>query len=169
MMERARSKLTILAGVGAVAAILASCASLPSASHTSNGLAGTEHASADDCAVIAEIGKSELHWSATNAPQASFHPSFDIPRGRIYLEDCPWQKLGLAEPRIEVPNSPMEFFITRPTYSATSASAYYQYRVGPVAMPNGKKISRFVEQELCTLEKGANGWHLIRCKMTAIT
>jgi hypothetical protein len=169
MTQQARGKNAILAGIGAVATILTSCASPLPASHASDGPAAIEHASADDCAIIAEIGKSELHWSATNAPQASFYPGFQTPDGGTYLEDCPWKNLGLAEPQIGAPNSPMGFFITRPVYSGAGANAYYQYSVGPVAAPNGKKISPFVEQELCTLEKDANGWHLVRCKMTAIT
>jgi hypothetical protein len=128
-----------------------------------------QHASADDCAIIAEIGKSELHWNAANAPEAYFYPRLGTAGGALYLEDCIWKKLGLADPMIGTPNSPIGFFITRPVYTATGASAYFQYSVATVSAPNGKAIAPYVEEELCTLEKDAVGWHLIRCKLMAIT
>jgi hypothetical protein len=127
------------------------------------------HATPDDCAIIAEIGKSQLHWSATKAPEASFYPEFAMPGGGTYMEDCPWKKLGIAEPRVGKPDTAMGFFISRPNYSTTGANAYFQYSVGPMTTPDGKRISPFIEQQLCTFEKNADGWHLVHCKMTAIT
>ena len=171
MKRRVLSDIFTLAGFAVMATMFTSCAApVPSpASGGPTARSAVEHASADDCAIIAEIGKSELHWSVTNAPQASFYASFETPGGGSYLEDCEWEKLGLAPPLIGTPNSPMRFFITRPAYSATGASAYFQYSVAPVSAPDGSKLSPFIEQELCTLEKHAEGWHLVRCKMTAIT
>ena len=171
MKRRVLSDIFTLAGFAVMATMFTSCAApVPSpASGGPTARSAVEHASADDCAIIAEIGKSELHWSVTNAPQASFYASFETPGGGSYLEDCEWEKLGLAPPLIGTPNSPMGFFITRPAYSATGASAYFQYSVAPVSAPDGSKLSPFIEQELCTLEKHAEGWHLVRCKMTAIT
>jgi len=161
-----------LPGLAAIAAMVASCA-LPQPPGQATDDAATEgpaqHASADDCAIIAEIGKSELHWNAAKAPEAYFYPRFETAGGAQYLEDCAWKKLGLADPMIGTPNSPIGFFITRPVYSPTGASAYFQYSVAAVSDSNGKKIAPYIEQELCTLEKDAGGWHLIRCKLTAIT
>jgi hypothetical protein len=157
--------------LGVIGALLASCAS-PSPrlgdSRAAAAQASVEHASPDDCAIIAEIGKSELHWSAANAPNALFYPKFETPGRRIYLQDCPWKKLGLAEPRIGTSDSPMGFFITRPIYSGTSAKASFQYSVASVAAAGGKRIPPFAERDLCTLEKDAAGWHLIRCKLMGV-
>jgi hypothetical protein len=172
MARQIRTKLRILAEVGMIATALASCASLPSSIPEPKEVSTqtlVEHASADDCAIIGEIGKSEVEWSATSAPQAFFYPRFETPAGGTYIEDCPWKKLGLAEPRIGTPASPMAFFITRPAYSSTGASAYFQYSVGPVPTGNGKKIAPFIKEELCTLDKRAEGWHLIHCEMTVVS
>lgn len=109
-----------------------------------------------------------MHWSARNAPSASFYPKFATPDRGTYLEDCPWQKLGVAEPLIGTPGSPMGFFVTRPVYSRSGAKAWFQYNVASVAAAGGKNILPFVERELCTLEKDADGWHLTRCKLSAI-
>src|ERR1700722_415998 len=119
MKRRVLSDIFTLAGFAVMATMFTSCAApVPSpASGGPTARSAVEHASADDCAIIAEIGKSELHWSVTNAPQASFYASFETPGGGSYLEDCEWEKLGLAPPLIGTPNSPMRFFITRPAYS----------------------------------------------------
>lgn len=127
-----------------------------------------ERASADDCAVIAEVGKRELNWSATNAPQAFFYPRYDVPGGGAYLEDCSWGELGLAAPPIGRADSPMGFIITRPVYTASGASTYFQYSVVAIPADNGKQISPFLERKLCTLEKRAGGWHLIGCKLNVV-
>ncbi len=172
MMRQGRGEIRAFSGVGAIAALLVSCAPPLHPSGAAGG-AGTratvEHASADDCAIIAEIGKAELHWSAANAPEAPLYPVFATPGGGTYLEDCPWKKLDLAEPSIGTQASPIGFFVTRPVYSTAGASAWFQYSVGPVATAGGKQIAPFIEQELCVLDRHADGWHLIRCKMTAIT
>jgi hypothetical protein len=171
MICRALREIQTRGGLAAVAALLASCASPLPPSQASDGTsieAPVEHASAEDCAVIAAIGKSELHWSATNAPNAHFYPKFETPDHRTYLEDCPWKKLGVAEPLIGKPGSPMGFFVTRPIYFDSGAKAWFQYNVAAVGTANGKNIPPFVERELCTLEKDADGWHLTRCKLSVI-
>jgi hypothetical protein len=80
----------------------------------------------------------------------------------------PWRKLGLAEPRVDAADAPMGFAITRPVYSHHGATTRFQYTVAAVAGAGGKKIPPFVEQEICSLEKGSNGWRLLRCKLTDI-
>jgi hypothetical protein len=170
MMRQPRSEIYGLTSLGVMAAVLASCA----APHPSTApgraaiRARVERASTDDCAIIAEIGKSELHWSGAVAPQAPIYLTFNTPDGGSYVEDCPWGKLHLATPTIGTPDSAMGFFISRPVFSATGASAYFQYSVAPIATADGKKIPPFLERELCTLEKEADRWHLTGCKLTSI-
>jgi len=169
IMGRPLNEFSRLFSLAAIVAILASCAPLTQASKAGTVQQPVEHASADDCAIIAAIGRHELHWSSTKAPAAYFYPRFDSTGGRSYLEDCSWGKIHLATPAIGATNSPIGFFITRPVYSRTGASAYFQYSVAAVSGSNGTKIAPFIEQQLCTLEKDAAGWHLIRCKLTAIS
>lgn len=150
--------------------MLASCAS--PAPITPGGAAvrePVEHASADDCAVIAAIGAKELHWDAANAPSAALYPSFDRAEGGSYLEDCPWQKLGLAAPQIGTSSSPLGFFITRPVYSGSRAKASYEYSAAAIRSAGGSTIPPFVERENCTLVKDAGGWRLISCDLASAT
>ncbi len=91
MMRQSWSKFRKLAKLGVIAATLASCASLPSALRGPDDVAaapGVEHASPDDCAIIAAVGRSELPWDATTAPTASFYVTFKTPGHETYLEDC---------------------------------------------------------------------------------
>lgn len=132
------------------------------------GRGPVEHASADDCAIIAAIGEKELHWDAVNAPSAVFYQTFDLPKGGSYLEDCPWQKLGLAAPQIGTPGAALGFFISRPIYSGNRAEASYQYSAAAIRGADGRTIPPFAEREICTLERTANGWQLLRCELTSI-
>ncbi|HTT83589.1 MAG TPA: hypothetical protein VMF67_08905 [Rhizomicrobium sp.] len=169
MTRSIRNGIYTMARLGTIAAISASRLSPVPAG--ADGIAGNglvEHASADDCAIIAEIGKTELHWSATQPPKAAFYPTYATPGGGTYLEDCPWKNLGVAPPQTPTSGAPMGFFVTRPVYSNAGARAWFQYSVTAVTGADGKKIPPFVERDLCLLEKDADGWHVTRCKLTSI-
>jgi hypothetical protein len=125
-----------------------------------------ERASADDCAVIVEIGKARLNWGAT-PPKYDFFPEFDRVGGGVYREICPWKKLGVAKPRLGTPNSEKSFFITRPEYSGARASATLQIALTKTV--DGKKMPPFLMTETCTLEKPDGRWQLVECKLKAIT
>ena len=127
-----------------------------------------ERTSADDCAIIVEIGKAEMNWGMT-APSYAFYPAFNVPGGGIYLEDCPWKKLGVAEPVIGTSASAHGFFITRPVYTGDRASSTIQESISPPPEINGRKISPFVAQKNCTLKKQGGRWRLIECSMGVIT
>jgi hypothetical protein len=86
-----------------------------------------ERASAEDCAIIGEIGKAKMNWGAT-PPEFASYPEFNRAGGRTYLEDCPWEDLGVADPLIETPTSKKAFFISRPVYSGMHASADIEKR-----------------------------------------
>jgi hypothetical protein len=63
----------------------------------------------------------------------------------------------------------MAFFITRPVYSGSTATAWFQYSVAAVMGADGQHIPPFVERELCTLEKRAGAWRLTGCKLAGRT
>ncbi|MGH6889236.1 MAG: hypothetical protein ACREHF_08580 [Rhizomicrobium sp.] len=126
-----------------------------------------ERASADDCAILVAIGKSELKWGA-KPPAAAFLPEFSMPGGGTYRQGCSWNELGVAPPTIGDSRSPMAFFITRPTYAGPRATAYFQYTVAALRLPDGSLLPPFLERERCSLEKRAGEWHLLSCKISRI-
>jgi hypothetical protein len=151
--------------VFAASLALAGCAHDPQASPASES--GVERASTDDCAVLVAIGKSELKWGA-KPPAAALLASFSMPSGAIYRQECSWRKLGVAAPVIGDSRAAMVFFVTRPTYAGRRATAYFQYAVAPVRLPDGSLLSPFLERELCSLEKQPAGWHLLGCRLTGM-
>lgn len=124
-------------------------------------------ASADDCAIVVAIGKSELKWGE-NPPAAALLPDFPLPDGAIYREDCAWKQLGVAAPAIGNEQSRIAFFITRPDYSGSRATAFFHYSVASVRLPDGAVLPPFLERERCSLEKKPGGWHLVSCKLIGI-
>lgn len=125
-----------------------------------------ERASADDCAILVAIGKSELKWG-TKPPAAAMLPDFPI-AGGTYREDCAWKELGVAAPVIGDSHAPIAFFVSRPVYSGKRATAFFHYSVASVRLPDGAILPPFFERERCLLEKRADGWHLAGCKLTGI-
>ncbi|HEY3776587.1 MAG TPA: hypothetical protein VGL35_00870 [Rhizomicrobium sp.] len=155
----------------ALVATLSACSHGPtgsSPSHQAGRVSSIEQASADDCAIIVAIGKSELKWGK-RAPSAAFLRDFELPGGGTYREECSWKYLGMAPPAIGDSRSSMAFFITRPVYSGKRAKAWFQYSVASLRRADGTLLPPFVERELCALEKRAEQWYLLGCKLTAIT
>ena len=126
------------------------------------------HASADDCAIIVEIGKAKMGWG-DKAPTPDFFPTFDNEGGGTYVEDCVWRDFGVADPVIGTPNSLQAFYISRPQYSGTKATAELNQAVRPEPGPDGSSVAPFMEKDRCTLEKVDGRWRLTECKMLAIT
>lgn len=126
-----------------------------------------ELASADDCAILVAVGKSELKWGA-KPPAAAMLPDFPTTGGGTYREVCAWKELGVAAPIVGDAHSPIAFFVSRPIYSGKSATAFFHYSVASVRLPDGAILPPFFERERCSLEKQADGWHLAGCKLTGI-
>lgn len=125
-----------------------------------------ERASADDCAIFVEIGKTQLEWGA-KPPAYDFFPVWDREGGGTYMEDCPWSALGVAAPAIGSPSSLKGFFIRRPKYSGAGATAGYQVSIRPD--PASKAAGAFIAEYECKLERRARAWHLVKCDMRMIT
>jgi hypothetical protein len=126
-----------------------------------------KRASADDCVIIVEIGKSAMGWGAT-APDYAFYPEFAREGGGTYLEECPWKQLGVAEPLTKAQQPKKGFFITRPRYEGAKATAELEvYISGPVI--DGKQMPPFLSLEICSLEKQRDRWQLLECKLKVIT
>jgi hypothetical protein len=126
-----------------------------------------ERASADDCAIFLEIGKAEMQWGAA-APDYDFFPQFGRKGGGTYLEECPWSALGVAAPKIGGPQSLAGFYITRPVYSGTGASADLHIRLRTAPRPDGSELAPYLKDEACTLEKRGGRWRLVECRTTAV-
>jgi hypothetical protein len=120
-----------------------------------------ERASADDCAIFVEIGKTQLNWRAA-PPNMDFFPVWDRDGGGTYLEECPWTDLGVAEPTIGSPKSERSFFITRPKYVGRRATVVY-------AIALGGPGHIFRSDHECKLEKRRGVWRVVTCELLAIT
>jgi len=103
------------------------------------------------------------------APSSDFFPTFDSEGGGIYVEDCVWKDFGVADPVIGTPNSLQKFYISRPVYSGTKATAELNQAVRAFPGPDGSSVAPFMEQDRCTLEKVGGRWRIVECKMLAIT
>jgi hypothetical protein len=126
-----------------------------------------ERASADDCAVIVEVGKSKMDWGAA-PPDFAFYSEFDREGGGTYLEDCAWKQFGVAEPLTKAQKPGKGFFITRPRYSGTTATVDLQYFIsGPVR--DGRELPPYMRLETCSLEKQDDRWQLRECKLKAVS
>ena len=129
-----------------------------------------EHASAEDCAVFAALGKQHLHWDS-EPPEQDMFPVFNTKDGGSYVEDCPWKALGLSEPNIGNPSSRSGFYFSRPEFSlrGIKASLTYSYFIKSDRTEDGKEYAPFVAQYRCVLRKSIGRWQLINCKLGAIT
>jgi hypothetical protein len=112
-----------------------------------------QHASADDCEIIAAVGRAELNWD--KAPQdTKFLP--DQQQG--YAEDCPWNELGVS-PKLDG-YSTRHALIGRPFYySGNMANALFDLIIDPPKpgmLPSGSR-------EMCTFTKLSGHWHLQGC------
>lgn len=164
-------KFTMIALLGAIAAVIepgtAAWAQDPALQQGQTASPEpVERASADDCAVIVEVGKTQLNWGAT-PPGYDFFPEFDRDGGGIYREECPWKELGVAEPKLGNASSEKSFFITRPAYSGTRASVMLQ--IAMTRTVDGKKKPPFLKADACTLEKRDGRWQLVECKLKIIS
>ena len=126
-----------------------------------------ERASADDCAILIEVGKHEMNWGTT-APDFAFYSEFDRVGGGTYLEDCPWRALGVAEPLTKAQQPEKAFFITRPAYSGTDATVDLEYSISG-RIVDGKRMPPFLMAKKCTLQKSDDQWHLVGCQMKSRT
>jgi len=145
-----------------VLSLLAAVAALGAASGP------VEHASADDCAVIAEIGRGALSWGEIQ-PSYDFFSEWDTPGGGIYVQDCDWAALGLSAPRAGSPASMRAFFITRPVYVGDRAHATFQVTLREPPGPEGRTYAPFISEKHCELIRKRKTWKLVACRQGPIT
>jgi hypothetical protein len=122
-----------------------------------------ERASADDCAILVEVGKNQMNWGVI-PPDFAFYSEFDRDGGGTYVEDCPWKELGVAEPLRPSQQTEKDFFITRPAYRGDEATVSLQYSISG-RIVDGKKTRPFIRRNKCTLEKKDVHWKLVVCKL----
>jgi hypothetical protein len=126
-----------------------------------------ERASADDCAIFVEVGKSRMNWGV-KPPDFAFEPEWDRAGGGTYLEECPWKELGVAEPLTRAQQPEKSFFITRPHYSGSGATVDLEFSISG-RIVDGKKTPPFIKSETCALEENDDRWHLLECTLKFIT
>jgi hypothetical protein len=119
------------------------------------------HASAEDCAVIAAIGKAKLGWGA-HAPENL------LSRGS-FGQDCDWARQGIVGPSVAPASDSPYYQGLRSSFSRVSYGpgglASIDYGVGGNAGPS----NYFSAGYRCTLSRKAGRWELIECKMRYIT
>jgi hypothetical protein len=124
------------------------------------------HASADDCAVIVEVGKHALDWGA-KPPRYDFFPEIPLDGGGTFVEDCPWAKLGVAAPIIGSPKSSTGFAIFRPVYDASGSRATMLLSTSMRVI--GSDRPPFLEMQACIVAKTEGVWRFVKCQTSAIT
>jgi hypothetical protein len=128
-------------------------------------------ASADDCAVILAVARSQMAWTARTPPPYAFFPEIEGEGGAItYVESCPWKAMGVAAPRIGDGQSPNGFFVTRPAYDPSRTKATAELTRSIVGMENqGEPMRGFMETRACDLEKRGGSWRVVGCRLAAIS
>jgi hypothetical protein len=119
-------------------------------------------ASADDCAVIAEVGEGKLSWRE-KSPDMPMSP-------RSYSVDCDWKALGIKDFVISPPDSGLyyqgvRFLFSRPIYSPDGLNATVTYTFGGNSGPR----SYFFQLSYCSAEKVDGWWQFSVCKPGPIT
>ena len=133
-----------------------------------------DHATADDCEIFVEIGKSKLNWTATEPPKYALVPESQeysdehksnigkLPPDRRYISDCSWQDFGVTPPAIATRDTRQSFNFDRPVYSGALARATLTILI--VTPESGARLTLRSTNDLCTLEKRDNHWQLTTCK-----
>jgi hypothetical protein len=119
------------------------------------------HTSAEDCAVIAAVGKAKLGWGAQV-------PEYQLSRDS-FGQDCDWARLGIVGPSVAAASDSPYFQGLRVSFSRASygpeSLASIDYGVGGNAAPS----NYFAAGYRCTLIRKASRWELVACKMRYIT
>jgi hypothetical protein len=121
----------------------------------------TSHASADDCAVLAQASKAlQQTGDKKDAPMSP----------TSYGVDCDWKAFGIAAPVVApVVSGPyypgVRFSFTRPIYAANGLEATTDYTMGG----NGGPTDYFYVGYRCTAQKHDGRWQPAACKMQYIT
>ena len=128
------------------------------------------HASADDCAIIAAIGKAELGWGLKSPGDWPFFPDYDLAGGGSYVEDCRWGALGVAAPTLGSPDSMRGAAVARPVYGPGGLTATADLTTTMRAKdPDGRPLPPYLEDRVCRLERRAGAWRVVSCDTTAVT
>ncbi len=128
------------------------------------GVRTVQHASADDCAVFAAVGRAQLNWGSS-PPIYALSPDWKREGGRTYVQDCAWTRLGLAEPQIAAHATDLSFYFTPPVYDRKRGKAVVQLATS-VRSKDAKPLF-FMALKACKLERKAAAWRLVRCEDVA--
>lgn len=149
--------------MAAFAALLAGCALVRIGSSGARVI----HASADDCKVIAEVGKAKLDWAAEPG-EYRFLTRYILHDGEPYVEDCPWHELGVA-PVPEQSATDAFAYITRPTYSGDEASVEIGCSTIPGPGKKGQTVASYSSRQRCAVHRSNGRWHFVGCRTGPIT
>ena len=128
--------------------------------------AKVEDASVSDCAILVEVGKSEVGWGAAgpNEPFVDVGPLSD---GVLYRQACDWKALGVGAPTIADPSQTgARFAVEKPAYAADGQSAKVDLNF---VFTGGPEDRLFIAVRQCALRKVAGRWRLIECVAGPIT
>jgi hypothetical protein len=125
-----------------------------------------EIASASDCEIVVEVGKSEVGWGA-GGPTEPFVDVSPLPDGVLYRQACDWKALGVGAPTIaEASQAGARFAVDKPVYAADGQTAEVDLNFVFTAGP-GSRL--FVSVRRCNLRKVVDHWRLIECVAGPIT
>ncbi len=117
-----------------------------------------EIASARDCAILVEIGKSEVGWGAAG-PTEPFVDVGPLRDGAVYRQACDWKALGVGAPTIVDPGQAgARFAVEKPVYAADGQTAEADLNFVFTAGP-GSRL--FISVRHCALRRVEDRWRLI--------
>ena len=124
------------------------------------------HASADDCAIIVEIGRAQAAWGP-KGPNQPFLVEAQGPNGSVYRQECDWAALGVGAPVLAKIGEPgPRFAVERPVYGAGRKTA--EADVNFIAWA-GPGTAPFISILHCRLRTSRGVWHLVKCEQGLIT
>jgi hypothetical protein len=125
-----------------------------------------ETASASDCEILVEVGKSEAGWGA-DGPTEPFVDVGPMPDGVHYRQACDWKTLGVGAPTIVDPKRPgLRFAMEKPVYADDGQTAQADLNF---IFTGGPSDRLFISVRHCALRRVGDHWRLVQCQAGPIT
>jgi hypothetical protein len=117
-----------------------------------------EHASPEDCAIIAAVGEAVLGWGKGPAEPVVIDVQ-DSDTNITYREDCHWRDLGVVAPTVATPHSPSAYTIFRPQLGSGRLTALVTIAS---ELDRKGKFGPAVAMERCNLVKENGRWRVVQ-------
>ena len=126
----------------------------------------TEYASADDCAILVEVGKVEAAWGP-KGPNQPLVAEGELKDGTVYIQACNWAALGVGAPvLLKSGQTGPRFAVDKPRYTKGGKAAAVEVNF---VVWQGPGFPPFLSVRRCDLRKTNGHWRLTKCTQGPIT